>query len=162
MLENLLSMRDQMAQKRDCPHFKILGNNTVLEIVRRKPLDKRGLTGIPGLSPKLIGLMGDVIVEMVRKGLELPGSALEPFPKKTVRRLMAKETSRIKALKKWRDRIGEKRGIDPSLVCTNAQIQALAIANPKEPEEMEEIREIRKWQVEIFGPGICDVLQDAG
>ncbi len=162
VLENLLSMRDQMAKKRDCPHFKILGNNTVLELVRRKPLDKRGLSGLPGLSPKLIGLMGDVIIEMVRKGLELPGSALEPFPKKRVRRLLAKETSRIKALKKWRDRIGEKRGIDPSLICTNAQIQALAIANPKEPEEMEEIQEIRKWQVEIFGPGICDVLQEAG
>jgi len=162
VLENLLLMRDQMAKKRDCPHFKVLGNNPVLEIVKLKPLNKRELTGISGLSPKLIGLMGDAIIEKVREGLELPGSELETFPKKTMKRLLATETSRIKALKKWRERIGEKRRIDPSLVCTNAQIQALAIANPKGPEEMKGIQEIRKWQVELFGPAICGVLQDAG
>ena len=160
VLENLLSMRDQMAKRRDCPHFKVLGNNPVLEIVKRKPLNKRDLTGVNGVSPKLIGLMGDIIVEKVREGLELPGAELESFPRKAVRRLMAKETSRIKALRKWRDQIGEKRGMDPSLICTNAQIQALAIANPKEPQEMKEIQEIRNWQIELFGPAICGVLQD--
>ena len=162
VLEKLLAMRDQMAKKRDCPHFKILGNKTVLEIVKVKPLNKKALTEIPGITPKLMGLMGDVILEKVREGLDIPGSELESFPRKSVRRLMAKETSRIKALRKWRERIGERRGIDPSLICTNAQIQALAIANPKEPEEMKEIQEIREWQVELFGPGICAVLQDSG
>jgi ribonuclease D len=160
VLENLLSMRDQMAKRKDCPHFKVLGNNTVLEIVKRKPLNKKDLAGIPGLSPKLIDLMGDVIAEKVTEGLEVPFGSIESFPKRIMTRLTAIETSRIKALKKWREQIGERRGIDPSLVCTNAQIQALAMANPQTPEEMKEIQEIRKWQIEIFGSGICDVLRD--
>jgi ribonuclease D len=161
VLEKILCMRDEIAKRRDCPHFKVLGNKPIFEITRLKPLNKRDLSNIQGLSPKLISLMGDEIVEKVKEGFELPSSKLETFPRKVVKRLRAKETSRIKALKKWRERLGQKRGLDPSLICTNAQIQALAIANPKEPEEMKVIQEIRKWQVELFGPGICHVLQDS-
>ena len=162
VLEKILIMRDQIAKRRDCPHFKVLGNKTVFEIAKLKPVNKRDLSNIQGLSPKLVSLMGDAIIEKVKEGFALPDNKLEPFPRKVTKRLRAKETSRIKALKKWRERLGQERGLDPSLICTNAQIEALAVANPKEPEEMKVIQEIRKWQVKLFGHGICHILQNAG
>jgi len=94
--------------------------------------------------------------------LNQPDDALPVYPKKSWERLRSKETARVKVLKSWRERVGGKWRVDPSVVCTNAQIQAIAIANPEKPEEMEEIKGVRKWQIKLFAPDICNLLQETG
>jgi len=162
VLEKILCFRDQVARHRDRPHFKVLGNKQIMEIARIKPVIKTDLTGIQGLSPRLIDHMGKSIIEKVREGLSLPDEALPVYPKKVRQRLKSKEAARVKGLKSWRERLSGKWGVDPALVCTSAQIQAIAIANPVEPENMECIEDIRKWQIKLFGLDICNVLQETG
>ena len=162
VLEKILCFRDQVARRRDCPHFKVLGNKPIIDIVRIKPLTETDLTRIKGLSPKLIDRFGRSLIEKVKEGLSLPDEALPLYPKKPRRRLISKEAARVKALKSWRERLGRKWGVDPALVCTSAQIRAIAITNPGEPENMECIEGIKKWQINLFGPDICNVLQKNG
>ena len=162
VLEKILCFRDQVARHRDRPHFKVLGNKQIMEIARIKPVTKTDLTGIQGFSPKLIDHMGKSLIEKVREGLSLPDEALPVYHKKARQRLKSKEAARVKALKSWRERLGGKWGVDPALVCTSAQIQAIAIANPGEPENMERIEDIRKWQIKLFGLDICNVLRETG
>ena len=159
VLEKLLCLRDQAARRRDCPHFKVLGNKEILEIARIKPMTKTDLNGIRGLTPKLIDHMGKSLIEKVREGLRLPDKALPAYPKKARQRLKTKDASRVKALKNWRERLSGEWGVDPAVVCTNAQIQAIAMANPGEPEDMECIEDIKKWQIKLFGLDICNVLR---
>ena len=162
VLEKILCFRDQVARHRDRPHFKVLGNKQIMEIARIKPVTKTDLTGIQGVSPKLVDHMGKSLIEKVREGLRLPDEALPVCPKKIRQRLKSKEAARVKALKSWRERLSGKWGVDPALVCTSAQIQAIAIANPGEPENMECIEDIRKWQIKLFGLDICNVLRETG
>jgi len=162
VLENVLVLRDQLARRRDCPHFKVLGNKPIIEIARIKPMTKNDLAKIKDLSLKQIGHMGGAIIKKVREGLNQPDDALPVYPKKSWERLRSKETARVKVLKSWRERVGGKWRVDPSVVCTNAQIQAIAIANPEKPEEMEEIKGVRKWQIKLFAPDICNLLQETG
>lgn len=162
VLEKLLRFRDQVARHRDCPHFKVLSNSAILEIAKFKPVTKNDLAGITGLNPRLIERMGSSLINSVKEGLEIPENALPEYPKNPRIRLGHKESARIKALKTLGARLAQGLGIDPSLVCTNAQIQALAIANPKSPEDMKDIPDIRKWQVKLFGEDICEVLQETG
>ncbi|MBL7203012.1 MAG: HRDC domain-containing protein [Desulfobacteraceae bacterium] len=162
VLENILSFRDQVAKRRDCPHFKVLGNKPIIEIVRIKPVTKTDLAGVKDLSLKQIDRMGRSLIEEVRKGLSLSEEMLPVYPKKVWQRLRSKETARVKKLKSWRERLGGKWGVDPAVVCTNAQIQAIAIANPGKPEDMECIKGVRKWQIKLFGPDICNLLQETG
>ncbi|MEA2039105.1 MAG: HRDC domain-containing protein [Thermodesulfobacteriota bacterium] len=159
VLEKILCFRDQVARRQDRPHFKVMGNQPIMEIVRMRPMSQSDFVGIMGLSRKQIEHMGGSLIEKIKEGLDLPEEELPVYPNKSGERLRSKEAARVKALKEWRQRIGGKTGIDPSLVCTNAQIRALAIANPQEPEGMECIKEIRKWQIKLFGPNICNVLQ---
>jgi len=49
--------------------------------------------------------------------------------------------------------------IDPSLVCTNDQIQSLALAYPKRRKDLEGIDTIRAWQRRLFGSEICHLLK---
>ncbi len=162
VLEKILCFRDQVARHRDRPHFKVLGNNQIMEIARIKPVTRTDLTGIQGFSPRLIDHMGKSLIEKVREGLSLPDEALPVYPKKARQRLKSKEAARIKGLKSWRERVSGKWGVDPALVCTSAQIQAIAIINPGEPENMECIEDIRKWQIKLFGLDICNVLRETG
>lgn len=162
VLENVLVLRDQLAKRRDCPHFKVLGNKPIMEIVRIKPVTKTDLAGIKDLSLKQIDRMGRSLIEKVREGLNLPDEALPVYPKKVWQRLRSKERARVKELKSWRDRLGGKWGVDPAVICTNAQIEAIAIANPGKPEDMEGIKGGRKWQIKLFGPDICSILQETG
>jgi ribonuclease D len=159
VLEKLLCLRDQVARHRDRPHFKVLGNKAILEIARIKPVTQTDLHGIQGLSPKLIDQMGKSLISKVKEGLRLPDEALPVYPKKARQRLKSKDASRVKALKSWRERLTGKWGVDPAVVCTNAQIQAIAMANPGEPEDMECIEDIKKWQIQLFGLDICNVLR---
>lgn len=162
VLENVLVLRDQLAKRRDCPHFKVLGNKPIIEIVRIKPVTKTDLAGIKDLSLKQIDRMGRSLIEEVREGLSLSEEMLPVYPKKVWQRLRSKETARVKELKSWRERLGGKWGVDPAVVCTNAQIEAIAIANPGKSEEMEGIKGVRKWQIKLFGPDICNLLQETG
>jgi len=112
-------LRDQLAKRRDCPHFKVLGNKPIIEIARIKPVTKTDLAGIKDLSLKQIDRMGGAIIKMVREGLNLPEDALPVYPKKPWQRLRSKEAARVKELKIWRERLGGKWEVDPSVVCTN-------------------------------------------
>lgn len=162
VLENILVFRDQEARRRDRPHFKVLGNNPIMEICRIKPLSRSDLTGIKDLSPKQIDLMGGFLIEEVRKGMDLAEEMLPVYPKKVWHRLKSKETLRVKQLKMWRERIGGQWGVDPAVICTNAQIEAISIANPEKPGDMESIEEVRKWQTRLFGAELCDILKETG
>jgi len=82
VLEKVLYFRDQVARRRDRPHFKVLGNNQIMEIARIKPVSKAGLTEIQGLSPRLIDHMGQSLIEKVIEGLSVPDKALPVYPKK--------------------------------------------------------------------------------
>ncbi len=160
VLEKILSFRDQEAKRRDCPHYKVLGNKPIIEIVRIKPVTKNGLSGIKDLSRKQIDRMGKSLIEKVREGLSLSEEMLPVYPKKVWKRLESKERARVKELKSWRDRLGGEWGVDPAVICTNAQIEAIAIENPGKPENMGSIKGVRKWQIKLFAPDICKVLQE--
>jgi len=159
VLEKVLCLRDQVARHRDRPHFKVLGNKAILEIARLKPVTQTDLSEIQGLSPKLIDHMGKALIAKVKEGLRLPDEGLPVYPKKARHKLKSKDASRVKALKNWRERLSEEWGVDPAVVCTNAQIQAIAIANPGEPGDMECLKEMKKWQIQLFGLDICSVLR---
>jgi ribonuclease D len=162
ILEGLLRFRDQLAKRRDCPHFKVLGNQPILDIVQGRPLSRSDLSGIKGLSRKQIDHMGEAIIEKVREGLRVPDEALPVYPRKIWQRLRSREGARVEALKRWRDRVGDQWGVDPAVICTNAQIREIAISNPQRPEDMKAIEEIRNWQIELLGPEICNLLKDTG
>lgn len=159
VLQKLLSFRDREARRRDCPHFKVLGNKPILEMARNKPISVDQLGDIEGLSAKLIRQLGQRLIGCIREGLNLAEERLPVYPKKPRQRPGATVAARVKTLKTWRDRKGKALGVDPALVLTNAQIHAVAEKSPETPGALTSIEGIRNWQVERFGPEICAALQ---
>jgi len=154
VLEELLGLRDALARERNCPPFKVLESAPLLEMALKKPLSMEHLEAIEGLPAKRIRDMGRPLVEAVRKALRLPARALPAYPRGTGKRHGAVVERRVQALRKWRNEAAESLEMDPALVCTNAQVLSIALADPRNPEDLAGIKELRNWQREALGEAI--------
>ncbi|MBW2707936.1 MAG: ribonuclease D [Deltaproteobacteria bacterium] len=160
VLEALLQFRDQTARRRDLPLFKVIGNSQVMVLAKRKPVKMADLQNIRGFSPKQIKQLGAAILKTIGPALVLPENELPVYPRKRSERISPKVGERMKRLKEWRDQRGNNLGVDPAIICTNAQAKALALSSPHAIEDIKEILEIKNWQREQFGLEICEVLRE--
>lgn len=160
VLESILQLRNDTAERRDRPPFKILSNETIMEITEKRPVTEKDLESIKGLSAGQIKSLGRSILKRTAGSIALPKNALPVFPKrKSGRRISSTVSKRIKALKQWRNARAKEIGMVPSLVCTNAQIKALSLALPKSRKELEGVEPIRAWQRRLLGDEICSLLR---
>ena len=155
VLESILQLRDDTARRRDLPPFKILGNEPIMEIAERKPVNERDLGRIKGLSARQVRILGRSILKKIDESTKLPENELPAFPRTAEEQTSDTVSKKVKALKGWREQRAKEMGIDPSLVCTNAQIQSLALAYPKSLKDLEGIDTIKAWQRRLFGSEIC-------
>ena len=162
VLESILQLRDDTARRRDLPPFKILGNAPIMEIAERRPVTERDFGRIKGLSARQVRMLGRSILKKIDESTKLPENELPAFPRNTEERIGAKASKKVKALKGWRELRAKEMSIDPSLVCTNAQIHSLALAYLKRRKDLEGIDTIRAWQRRLFGSEICYILKGIG
>jgi ribonuclease D len=158
VLEGILVLRDRLAKKWDLPPFKIIGNGTVLEIAMGKPMTEKALSEIPGMSKKQMGRLGRSILIAVERASRMKSKELPFFAATNRKNNQPGVTQRIKAAKAWRKEKAAELALDASLILTNAQIRALAIANPKSLGDLHKIDDVRQWQIEAFGEEICSLL----
>ena len=164
VLEALLHLRDQVAKRRDLPLFKVIGNSQVMALAKRKPVKKGDLQNIRGLSYKQIDQLGAAILKAVSPALSLPEKELPVYPRKRSENISPRVGERLKHLKEWRDQRGSEMGVDPALVCTNAQAKTLAVSNPHDPDDIRAWESkpglgVKNWQREQFGTEICGILK---
>jgi len=156
ILDEILKWREDVALRKDIPPFKILGNQQLLEIANKKPLKMEELDG---LSKKQFNSIGRFILKSIQTAMDMPEDKLPAFPKEKKQKQGAITLKKIIYLKEWRERYGVKTGLDPSIICPNSLIQAIALMNnPYSPEWLKELGEMRRWQMELFGSEICDFL----
>jgi ribonuclease D len=62
VLKALYAARETRASEIDRPPFKVLGEQAMVEIARRRPRTTQELARIPGVTPRVIRRIGDVIL----------------------------------------------------------------------------------------------------
>lgn len=161
MLEALLQFRKRVAEKKDKPFFKIIGNESILKIATARPVTLRRLKNIKALSNRQISMYGSDLIKVVAKTLKIPESELPVFPSQKPPVLPNGAPAKIKALKFWRASKANALGIDPGILCNNALITAIALENPGDSKSLEAVEEMKNWQKQAFGGEIIRVLKKA-
>lgn len=156
MLEELLRFRDEEAQRRDLPPFKILGTDTVRELAERLPSSAADLAGIPGLSPKLQERYGRGILQATKRAREMPADQVPVFPRQRRPERSRQQEALLKRLKEWRTKKAAEFGIDPGVMVNNALLDGLA---ETVPERLEDMAGIKEWQAEVFGKELLSIVQ---
>ena len=72
MLMELCAYREERAQAMDQPPFRVLPNQTLLELAQLMPRKRSELNQVFGLSPKLIDRYGEGLLEAVERGIVGP------------------------------------------------------------------------------------------
>ena len=161
VLEALLQFRKRVAEKKDRPFFKIIGNESIIKITTARPATLRRLKNINALSNRQISMYGSDLIMVVAKTLKIPESELPVFPSPKPPVLPNGAPAKIKALKFWRASKANALGIDPGMLCNNALITAIAVKNPGDSEFLETVKEMKNWQKQAFGTEIIKALKRA-
>lgn len=139
VLRRAYALRERLAAELDRPSHRIVSNDRLLELARRRPTSPAELARYVGGGPQL-----DAWLEAVRSGVDdgdVPESeraALEPRllpPESLARRRRAEGL-----VSSWRAREAERRGVDPQAVLPGHCASALAslLHEPPPPEQRRE------------------------
>jgi len=161
ILEELLQLRKEIAERRDKPPFKVFGNDSIIKLIRLKPVSIRRLENMNILSRRQIHMYGKEITDTIKKSLEMPLPSVPVYTGKMLPMLSPSVPLKIKALKRWRDNMAKALEIDPALLCSRSLINNLAVQNPRSTGELEFVNEMKIWQKKVFGEEIISVLMKA-
>jgi ribonuclease D len=162
ILEELLHLRKKIAQQRDQPLFRIMGNKSILTIAETRPQSIKKLQKTEALGSKQIDRFGKDVVAAVKTALRIPTKDLPRYPRKTAPMVPAIVAKRVKELRRWRDGLAKKLEIDPSIICTKALISAIAVQKPVSRSALSKIKELKTWQATGFGNDIIGILRKTG
>ena len=162
VLEMLLELRKNIAEKKDRPLFKIMQNDTLMKLVSEKPKTQKQLMKTYAVSAKQVKMYGDSLIRQIKKALEIPESELPVYPRKKAPAVNHHVPGRIKTLKKWRDQRALDLKIDPALLFNKASLYNIAMENPSDMKSMKKVKDLKKWQQKDFGRDIVRVLNHKG
>ena len=151
LLEELLLWRDQEARRRDLPHFKVLGNKTLLLLATQPISEIQGLVGVEGLSPRLVDRYGNSLLQAIEQGNALDEAALPLFPRGERREKDPAAEKRFMQLKEWRQKTAKKLEIDPGVLINNVALEQVARANPQDELTLKALGVLKAWQMKELG-----------
>lgn len=153
VLWELHRWRDGVAQVRDRPLFKVLGDETLVALAQARPRTLAELARVHGLSPHLLRRNGTAILAAIARGKHRPA----PSPP-LHRRPPDEVLERYETLRDWRRRVAAQCQVEADVILSNATLMALAQRNPASLEEMGGIGGLGPWKRRTYGPEILRVL----
>jgi len=160
ILKELLKLRTDIAKKKDKPLFKVISSNVLLKLSEQQPVSLNCLKNTRLLTEIQFSMYGQLIVEVIQKGINTEGCDLPIYPRKQSPILNVDVPLRIKILKKWRDLEANRLNLSPPLLLTKHHLTSIAIKNPSTIEELNEIDELKNWQKNEFGENIIQLLKN--
>lgn len=157
VLRAVFEFRERLAQEQDRAPFRILGNEALLELAKRRPKRPRDLASIPGLPRSRRGSFDQEMTGAIREALELPEADLPDFTRRPSRGRPEPEPD-LAPLKKSRDAVAAGLGIEPAFLAPNALLEAAARERPATPEAFLALPGARRWQAEVLAAPLLRVL----
>jgi ribonuclease D len=82
VLQKVTAWREREAMRRDLPRRWVVGDETLVEVARRRPADAASLADIRGLNPRALGDGGAGMLAAVREGVATPEELLPRIDRK--------------------------------------------------------------------------------
>jgi len=139
--------------------FRVLGNEQLLEIAKRRPSSRDELAAIKGMPRGLLDARAGEMLAAVQRGLAVPDAELPRFPKAPRWDRDADFDARVSLLKAKRDEAAARLDLDPGVLCARDRLEAVARKNPKSIEELESVSELRRWQRAQLGEEFVRALR---
>lgn len=160
-LRELFILRDALAQQRDSPPFKIMGNDTLVAIAAAGPKSAGALAKLRGVPKGVSDRYGREILACLEEAADMPPV---PAPRyvKAERALSRGGKAIHERLRLWRKDLAIELETDASLLLPKGIMQSVAALDPP-PSTTAELRvsgAIEPWRVDYYGKEILRAIHD--
>jgi ribonuclease D len=158
VLREVVQWRDGIASVLDRATFRVIGNETLLDIARLAPVTPSDLAKIKGVPRGMSeGRLADLLAA-VQRGLAVPEDELPRFPKAPRWDRDPKFDDRASALRMVRDATASKLDLDPGVLCSRERLETVARMVPKSIDELRTVPDLRNWQIELMGDAMLKAV----
>jgi len=161
VLEELLQWRQQIAEKKDRPPFKIVGNAALMGLSVHQPTLHQEIEKFIPIKPRQLRMYADDWIAAIQQAQRLDAADLPRYPRKIIPKTPPLIAPRMRAIKKWRDRTARSLGIDAPVLMNKAMMTAVASDNPGNLTALARIPLLRQWQIQHFGQDMLAALAAA-
>ncbi len=160
VLRELYHFREEHARQEDRPPFKVMSENTLLQVARAQPRTLQALSRVQGVGEWLVRRHGRGVLEAVERGIANPQRVMPRLLNRNASKMPDPATrDRYARLKEWRKTRAEARGVESDVIVPNEALMALARKNPQTREELEQISALGAWKVQEYGDELLQVLK---
>ncbi len=158
VLQAIWEWREKFSLQQDRPPFKVLGENSMIQMSQRRPNSLASLRDISGLSSRQISWFGKELLAAVRRGARLPIPQRTTPVRKAEPHLTRAAKKRYESLRQWRTETARARGVDPDIVFSNETLLQIAVCRPTSLAEFEEIPSVGQWKAENYGNAVFKLI----
>ena len=155
VLREVFAYRERQAERADRPPFKIMSDQTLLEIARVQPTSLDALEGLPGMTQAQIRRHGPKLLAAVHHG-----QAAGPLRPPHAEREPDSVRERYELLHQWRKRRAQARGVESDVIIPRDALWELARRNPASLQALESVEHLGPWRRATYGAEILAVLHD--
>ena len=155
VLRELYIYRDEQARARNIPPFKVLSNAVLIHLSERRPATIRELRQVKGISQVIVERYGHGLLDAIRRGRNAPPPRLPEYPPRPQNAVL----ERYEALRRWRKRRAEARGVEPDVLISNETLFELAKRAPQDLEALAELDLLGPWKLETYAAELLAVLR---
>lgn len=156
ILREIYRLREDLAQKLDCPPNKVLENRVLIALATEPPATTKDLRQIKGINADQVRSYGKALLGAVKAGLSSNEKLERPHyhaPDPIV-------TERYTALHTWRKERAIKRGVESDVIISRQALWDLAYKDPRSLDDLFQIQGIGPWRAQTYGQEIIAVLDE--
>lgn len=154
IVKALYEIRDQRARKENLAAFRLVTNDALLRLLRRRPKSARELEQARAINPVMLRKDGERLLEALRSTAEISDDELPRPSGEDNPELRAL----VRRLKRWRSRVAEYRGMDPSMIVTNKALFQLAEVKPRDLSELQKLQLLTDWKLRNYGEHLLGIV----
>lgn len=160
VLQAVWDWRENFSKNADRPPFKVLGENSLVALAKRRPRTLASLREIPELSARQIERFGGELLAAVRRGEQQPAPQ-RPVPVRKAEPLRtAAGRNRFEALRRWRTATAAARGVDPDIIFSNETLLQITSCRPTTLAELQDIPSVGGWKAQTYGSELFKLLRN--
>ncbi|MBI9043644.1 MAG: ribonuclease D [Anaerolineaceae bacterium] len=153
VLQELCEYREEKAKSINLPLFKVLSNQTLLQIALETPQTREALSHIKGMTPRNIRRHAFAILKAVQIGLRA-----EPLYRPSSTKPGADFLLRLENLRNWRKVTARQIGVESDIVLPRDILEIIARKNPQNQEELSLIMQDIPWRYKQYSHQIIKIL----
>ena len=161
VLRELVIWRDEVAGSLDRATFRVVSNETLLELSRIAPTARAQLGAVKGMPRGVLESRSGDMLAAVARGMAVPESDLPRFPRAQRWERDPDFDEIVSRVKSVRDAAAARLDLDPGVLCPRERLEAVARRRPQSVEELADIPDLRRWQIEQLGEDFVRALRDA-